>query len=151
VDLVKELPRLLPLAIAWAETTSAEALSRGTSLNESGIAIARRVGVREPDRIRVVVLDEIPVPQDPTLRQAAIEAGLLGPRFGGLTLGYAIFLSAGDTRPQLLAHEYRHVAQYESFGSIASFLSTHLPDVATVGYFNSLLEQDARAFESVVP
>ena len=89
--------------------------------------------------------------QDPTLRQAAIEADLLGPRFSGLTLGYAIFLSAGDTQPHLLAHECRHVAQYESFGSIASFLSTHLQEVAKVCYFNSALEQDARAFESVVP
>jgi hypothetical protein len=148
---MQELPKLLPLAIAWAEAESTAALARGNTLSELGLALARKVGVQHAEKIRVVVADEIPMPSEPLLRQAALEAGLLGPGFSGLTLGYAIFLCRRDQRPQLLAHECRHVAQYESFGSIAHFLATHLRDVVTLGYYDAPLEQDARAFENCAP
>jgi hypothetical protein len=49
--------------------------------------------------------------------------------------------------PRLLSHECRHVHQYEAHGSIAAFLPVYLEQIATVGYRNSPLEQDARAHE----
>lgn len=147
-DLLERLPALLPAAIEWAEAQSAQGRLRGRPLNAEGLALARKVGVVYPERVRVVRVDEMPGPTDPALREAALEAGLLGPQFAGLTLGYTIFVRKGDERIELLAHECRHVAQYESFGSIAAFLATHLRDVVRLGYWDSPLEQDARAFET---
>jgi hypothetical protein len=48
---------------------------------------------------------------------------------------------------QLLAHECRHVAQYEMAGSVAAFLTVYLHQLVTVGYDNSPFEIDARAHE----
>jgi hypothetical protein len=126
---------------------------RGTGRHHAepaGLALARKVGVQQPEKIRVVRVQEIPMPRHGPLRAAAVQVGF-GPDLTGLTLGHAIFLCEHDQRLQLLAHECRHVAQYESFGSIAAFLTKHLRDVATVGYYNSPLERDARACENYVP
>lgn len=147
-DLLDRLPVLLPLAVEWAETESARGQLRGRPLNHEGLALARKVGVVHPERVRVLAVHEMPVPTDPVLRDAGIAAGLIGPQFAGLTLGYTIFVREGDERIELLAHECRHVAQYESFGSIGAFLATHLRDVVRLGYWDSPLEQDARAFET---
>ena len=149
-DLLHRLPELLPLATTWAEAQSTRGTDKGRPLNDAGLTLARRVGVAHPERIRIVVVDELPMPDDPVLRTAGVQAGLIGPQFGGLTLGYVIFMREGDERLELLAHECRHVAQYESFGSIGAFLATHLRDVIKFGYWNAPLEQDARAFESCV-
>jgi hypothetical protein len=151
VNLPEALPTLLPLATAWAEGEAKAGWARGVPLDDAGTRLARKVGVVHPERIRVVTVRELPMPTDPLLNQAARAAGLLGPGFAGLTLGHTIFLRAGDERIRLLAHECRHVAQYESFGSIGLFLATHLRDVARVGYWDSPLEQDARAFEHHEP
>jgi len=149
-DLLKRLPELLPLATAWAEAQSTHGARLGKPLNEAGVTLARRVGVAHPERIRIVVVKELPMPDDPVLRAAGLQAGLIGAQFSGLTLAYVIFVREGDERIELLAHECRHVAQYESFGSIGGFLATHLRDVIQVGYGDAPLEQDARAFESCV-
>jgi hypothetical protein len=56
IDLRTALPSLLPGAIEWAVARSQEAAARGRSLSEREIAIARAVGVRQPELIRVAVV-----------------------------------------------------------------------------------------------
>jgi hypothetical protein len=72
--------------------------------------------------VRTRLVDHLPVPDNPLLREAALQVGLLGPGAVGLTLGYSIFVVTGNMSPRLLAHECRHVRQYEAYGAIAKFL-----------------------------
>ena len=146
-DLPSLLPQLLAPAIAWAEKQSRQAEQEGQNLNPAGLEIAKRPGVQRPERIRMKTVDQLPLPAEPLLRQAAVETGLLGPSMVGLTLGYGIFVVRGYMTPRLLAHECRHVYQYEACGSIAEFLPVYLEQIATVGYHDAALEQDARAHE----
>ena len=146
-DLAAELPRLLPGAIAWAEARSGEILATGGGLNALGIRLARSVGVAHPERIRVLEVTAMSLPEDPQLRFAALQTGLLGPNIAGLTLGYGIYIIAGHGSNRLISHECRHVFQYEVAGSIAAFLPVYLHQIATVGYEHSPLEIDARAHE----
>jgi len=46
-----------------------------------------------------------------------------------------------------LAHECRHVYQYEAVGSIAAFLAVYLEQIAKVGYWDAPFQQDARSHE----
>lgn len=147
MDLRAELPTLLPLAIEWAEATSFEAENIGISLSPSGEEIARRVGVQYPERIRIVIVDQLPRPQHPAIRAAADATGLLGPDMTGITLGYSVFVRQGFDTIRLLSHEFRHVFQYEQAGSIASFLPTYLSQIVEVGYMEAPLEIDARSHE----
>lgn len=145
MDLSAELPRLLPKAVAWAESESARFLRSGKPLDASQCALARAAGVRSPDRVRVALVDAIPRPGDAQLREAAAQVGLLGPNTVGLALGYAVLLKADfASDSDVLAHELRHVRQYECYGSIKAFLSVYLPQLVQFGYEHAPLEIDAR-------
>ena len=147
MDLRTELPRLLPGAIAWAQSQAAHVAEVGVALNEAGLDLARRVGVANPQRIRLKVVNALPLPDDPTLSAAAIQAGLLGPNMVGLTLGYSIFVRDGHITARLVSHECRHVQQYETHGSIEAFLPIYLVQVITLGYANAPFELDAHEHE----
>ena len=95
MDLQALLPQLVPRAIAWAETISAEAATTGDTLSDAGLVIARLVGVQFPEQIRIVVVNQLPIPTDPELQVAALQTGMLGPTMTGLTLGYSIFICQG--------------------------------------------------------
>jgi hypothetical protein len=146
-DLLSALPGLLPSAIAWAEEQCERTQRTGQPLDTAGLAMAARVGVQHPERIRTQLVDALPLPEEPALHQAALATGLLGPGMIGLTLGHSIFIVRGYMGNLLLSHECRHVYQYETHGSIAAFLPLYLLQIATVGYLGAPFEQDARAHE----
>lgn len=145
MNLREALPRLLPKAVAWAQEESRKVLERGDPLGQSDTRLAGQAGVRSPDRVRVSFVEAIPFPSDPELREAAVQTGLLGPDTIGLTLGYGVLLRRGFESDALLAHELRHVHQYECYGSIAAFLSVYLHQIVQFGYRDAPLEADARA------
>jgi len=141
------LPDLLPLVLAWAEETSRIMLRRGLPLDARGIKLARAVGVAHPERIRILTVPHVPPPEDPELRQLALEQNLIGPRTRGLTLGYGIFIVEGQMDSGLLSHECRHVHQVEVAGSLDVFLPKYLTQIAEFTYDHAPYELDARAHE----
>lgn len=87
------------------------------------------------------------MPDHPLLAYAAQMTGLIGPGMVGLTLGYGVFVCEGHDNSRLVAHELRHVYQYERVGSISKFLEIYLQQIAAFGYQDAPLEIDARAHE----
>ena len=148
-DLAAVLPKLLPQAIEWVEFRSAEILSSGQPLTTEGINVARSVGVLDPNRIRVELVQSLPLPDDQKLRDVALQTGLLGPDMAGVTFGYGIYVCTDHVTNRLLAHECRHVFQYEDAGSIAAFLPVYLQEIVQYGYFESPFEVDARQYEYI--
>jgi hypothetical protein len=147
LDLASILPQLLPKAIEWAETRSGEILSTGRALSEVEISLAQAVGVTKPECIRVSFVPALPLPDDPELRDAALQTGLLGPGMVGLTLGHGIYVCDGHISNRLISHECRHVYQYETAGSIRDYLPLYLQQIVTFGYHEAPFEADARAHE----
>ena len=147
IDLASVLPVLLPKAIDWAIARSNEILSHGEPLSETGIKLATAVGVSQPERVRVIAVAELPLPDDAELRSVALETGLLGPDMIGLTLGYGIYVCDGHNDNRLISHECRHVYQYEAAGSIENFLPIYLQQIAIHGYHDAPFEIDAREHE----
>ncbi len=145
--LAQTLPLLQPFAIAWARTHERRILANGRALSEHETRIARAVGVQAPERIRVHVVDDLTLVLNPLLRFFARHAGMLSAGTIGLTLGHGIYIRNDSYSARLLAHECRHVHQYEAAGSIAIFLPRYLRQVVTVGYRDAPYEVDARAHE----
>lgn len=141
------LPALIPQAIHWAEATAEYAAISGRLLNEQERDIACRVGVEQPEKIRLMFVDEMPYPEHHMLQAAAMATDFLGPQTRGLTLGYSVVVQRGHADDRLLSHEFRHVYQYEQAGSIAAFLPVYLEQVVDFGYADAPLEIDARAHE----
>ena len=140
------------LAADWAQSYASRALAQGAPLTAAQVAIARKVGVRDPSKVRVQVVEELPAPQDPVLVAAAGRIGLMPQAASGMTLGYAVLLKRGAEKDaRLLSHELRHVAQYEEKGGIRPFLAVHIPQLMQFGYEDSPFERDARAHEITRP
>jgi Domain of unknown function (DUF4157) len=147
-ELAARVPAIAAAAADWAERYAAESLASGRALTASEQELARSVGVREPSRVRVRVVDVLPSPDHPMLVAAAGSVGLMPQAASGMTLGHAVILrhgAEGDRR--LLSHELRHVAQYEARGGIRPFLAEHIPGLLQFGYEGSPFEVDARAHE----
>jgi hypothetical protein len=148
-ELASQLPIMTPRIVDWAEDHAAGVLRSGSVAPAELQALARKVGVREPSRIRIAVVDRIPLPEDGALKLAAGQVGLSQSSAAGMTLGYAVIIHRGYERDlRLLSHEFRHVAQYEESGGIRAFLAIHLPHLLQFGYEDSPFEVDARAHEA---
>jgi len=140
----EEFEGLLLLASDWAADQEARILKEGEPLTESQLALARRVGVSRPQRVRLLRVEQIPRPSNPALVAAADATGLLSPYTTGLTIHYGIFIRAdswGDVR--LLAHELVHIRQYERTGGIYPFLRQYLLECVTDGYPDAPMEKEA--------
>jgi hypothetical protein len=148
-DLAAVLPKLLPQAVKWVELRSSQILSSGQPLTSAGITVARAVGVLHPDRIRVELVESLPLPDDQILQDVALQTGLLGPDMAGVTFGYGIYFCTDHVTNGLLAHECRHVFQYEDAGSISAFLPVYLQEIAKRGYIECSFEVDARQYELI--
>ena len=147
--LLSQFEKLLPLAAKWAAAVEKRILREGVALSEQGLADARALGVREPERVRLLALACAPTPTDLTLKTAAAAIQFLTPATRGLALRYGIFVRNdcwGER--QLIAHELVHTAQYERLGGIRPFLRQYLTECLTVGYPAGPMEQEAIAMVS---
>jgi len=121
-------------------------LCEGIRLSEAELADAKQIGVRNPERVRLLRVENIPVPAHPMLKAAAASINFLTAAPRGLALNFGIFVRAdywGDRA--LIAHELVHTAQYQRLGGILPFLQTYIFQCATVGYRNAPLELEAIA------
>lgn len=144
---MKELRQWLPLVTAWARRHHDLIQDNGVELSDDAVDLARSVGVVEPNRIRVMLVDEIPFHDDQAIYSLAKSIGMLSGQVQGITFGHSIYIVRGHQSLQLFSHEFRHVHQYETLGSIGEFMEVYLEQVLIFGYHQAPLERDAREFE----
>ena len=136
--------QLLPLAVKWAEQQEAHILKNGVPLTAAQINDARLVSVVNPQKVRLLKVSQIPLPDEPLLKNAAQSVSLITPNTIGLTLQYGILVRSdfwGDRR--LIVHELVHVAQYEKLGGFSGFLNQYLQECIKFGYPQAPMEQEA--------
>ena len=137
---------LLPIAAQWATEQERRVLCEGVRLNEIEMGDAKAIGVRHPERVRLLRVDMVPVPAHPMLRAAAASMNFLTAAPRGLALNYGVFVRADHWRDRaLIAHELVHVLQYQRLGGVLPFLQTYICQCATLGYPNAPLELEASA------
>lgn len=130
----------------WAEKIDTEGLQVGHPLDQKHLDIAKEIGIKNPEKIRLVYVDEVPFPRENSLLKFIGEtAGLIGDGIvnNAQVFGYSIYIRKGfqmDT-PKL-AHELVHVLQVER-ASFKDVLSGHLLGVLEHGYEDSPIEAEA--------
>ena len=145
-SILSQFEMLLPLAAAWATEQEQRIVREGVPLSQREVGDASSVGVREPERIRLLRVEAIPRPSQPQLKAACDAIDFLTPATRGLTLGYGIFIRSDCWGDRLLVvHELAHVAQYERLGGILAFLRKYLFECLTMGYAAAPLELEAIA------
>ena len=143
-SLSSQLQVLLPLAVEWATEQQNRILNEGVPLSLRELADALRVGVKDPERVRLLQVETIPAPTHPALKAAYLAGNLAPAAPRGLTLHHGVFIRADHWRNRgLIVHELVHTAQYERLGGIEPFLRQYLMECVTVGYSKSPMENEA--------
>ena len=142
----EKFERFASLACQWAKKQEAYILKHGTPLGPRQIADAERVGVKDCARVRVLVVDRIPLPDDHELAEAARHAQIITDASRGVAIGHGIIIRADSWQNrELLLHQFVHVAQCERSGGLESFVSEYLCDRRTCRDFSvGSLEDEAR-------
>ena len=143
-----ELEALLPSASQWFAHMEADALQRGEPLNLQELGFTKTIGIKLPEKIRLLKVDAIPHPADSALAYAAEQIGLSGVNTVGRTFRYGIYVRSDRWRDiEIVAHELAHTHQYERLGGILPFLRQYVSECRAFGYSNSPLELEAKAIE----
>jgi|1186.fasta_scaffold130818_2 hypothetical protein len=141
---LEQFDMLVPLAAEWAAQQQERILRDGVPLSLRETADALRVGVQDPERVRLLQVDIIPSPTHPVLQAAYQKINFVPSAPRGLTIHYGVFVRSDYWRDRaLIVHELVHTAQYERLGGIPPFLRQYLVECATVGYYKSPLENEA--------
>lgn len=121
--------RFAPLACQWAERQEAYILKHGAPLTARQLADARKAGIQDCARVRVLVVDRIPMPEDEELAEVARRAQIITEASRGVAIGHGIVIRADSWQNrEVLLHQMVHVAQRERSGSLESFVIEYLSD-----------------------
>lgn len=138
------LPAFVAVAARWVAWHERKILRDGVPLTSEGLADAAHMGVAEPEYIRLMRVDSIPVLNGPFMQWLASRIPEISANTVGLTLGHGIYISSpwwGDRH--LVAHECVHVGQYERCGSASAFLTKYFSQCIVDGYPAAAMEQEA--------
>jgi len=142
----EQFRRFLPSACNWVLEQERFILERGVPLRGLQCSDAKRAGVIHPERIRLMYVDQIPIPVQPLLRAAAQAMKLNTPGTPALALRYGTYIRSecwGQRWP--VVHQLAHVAQFERLGSVRAFMECFLYQCLVVGYPSAPIEQEAIA------
>jgi hypothetical protein len=137
---------LLPLAYQWAKVQEEFVLARGVPLGPRHIADAGQAGVGEISRIRVLVVDRIPLPEDEELALGARRMGIITEDTRCIGFGYALIIRADAWNDrELILHNLVHIGQCERAGGLEQWVRHYLTDRASCPNFTiGPLEEEAR-------
>jgi len=143
-DIVSKI--LIPQYIEWGHETEVQGLKLGIPLDEEGLKLAKDIGVKSPEKIRIVYVDEVPFPYDNfALKVLGESVGAIGENIinEAQAFGYSIYVRKDYEfdRPRL-AHEIVHVLQIER-STFEDVTFQHLSDLAQYGYSKAPLEVEA--------
>lgn len=131
--------------LQWAEAMQKQIFQEGEPISYRDRLIASIAGIGDEEKVRILKVDKIVLP-DIELVNDLKKANILGTsKTLGMALGYAILLDNSATHDALI-HEFRHVAQYELFGDLKSYLTFYLRELIKFGYGDGPLENDAINF-----
>jgi len=135
---------VLPLASQWAEAKEKVVLENGDPLSNSQIEDAKHVGVKHPERVRILKVPQIPFPKHPVLKAAAEATQLITSSTVGLTVRYGIFVHSDFSDDRcVIVHELVHTSQYEKLGGFLPFIRKYLLQLINIGYPEAPMEQEA--------
>jgi len=107
----EDVQRNIPKAMRWVTQSEQACMETGQQLSPQRKRDAQAIGVQQIGVVRIMLSNEIPLPDDPELRQLVLQSGLGSSR--GITFGHGIVLKPGAYDRHLIAHELAHVMQYE--------------------------------------
>jgi hypothetical protein len=136
--------KFFPSVYDWIEQQENEIFVTGRNLYLNEMKVAKEIGIKNYDIIKILETDSVPQPKNKMLLEIGKEMGLINSRTNGICFRYGIFIHQNlKDKNATLCHELIHTLQYERLGSIEAFIKKYLKECYDVGYRNSTLELEA--------
>ncbi|WP_065188686.1 hypothetical protein [Shewanella woodyi] len=137
---------LLPQYIDWAYEIDKKGVDTGIPLGDKELSLASDIGIKYPEKVRIVYVDEVPFPYENFALKLFGEAvGFVGEGIvnNAQVFGYSIYARNGYelNRPKL-AHELVHVLQIER-SSLDATVTRYFSERAQYDYEDAPLEAEA--------
>lgn len=132
---------LIPVAMKWYANVERSLYKTGRVLTKAEKKQAIKLGVKHPDRIRVVVLEKFPAPNNQTSNNHFESARTMG--------NIILIKPKHKDNSVMLCHELVHIAQTDRMG-LKQFLERYALEREVLGYSRSLLENEAYARQQVI-
>jgi len=137
-----KIDALMPAAMTWYGNVHKALHKKGRRLTKSEKKQAVQLGVKNPDAVRVVILDKFPEPSGHIENNSHIE--------GARAMGNIIMIKPHLKNDSVvLCHELVHVAQKDRMG-LRNFLKQIALEKHILGYSKSLLEHEAYALQRII-
>lgn len=141
------LSKFMAYYVKWAEEIEARGQATGIPLDPDQTRLAAEIGIKHPEKVRLVFVDEVPFPtENPEIKLAGETFGFIGPGIvnNAQAFGYTVWVRKGFTldRPRL-AHELVHVWQIERSTSFAAYAGQYVSELIQHGHDKSPLELEA--------
>lgn len=138
--------RLLPAAYEWVKGQEEFVLARGVPLTSRQCEDARRAGVQDCSRVKVLVVDRIPLPDEPELAETAQRIGIITEDTRCVGFGHALIIHVNAWADrELIVHNLVHIAQCERSGGLEPWIRKYLGNRTTCQNFTiGTLEDEAR-------
>src|SRR2546423_574128 len=137
---------LLPVAYEWTKKQEEFVLAQGNPLGATHAWDAHLAGVEDCARIRVLVVDRIPLPENRKLAEAARRLRIITEDTRCMGFGHALIIrgDAWNDR-ELILHNLVHIAQCERSGGLEQWVRLYLGDRTNCPNFTvGSLEEEAR-------
>ena len=139
---------MLGIAHHWAKTQEEFVLKHGSRLSNRLMADAHLAGVKNPSRVKMLVVDRMPLPDDPQLAEISRRVGIITEETRCMGFGYALIIrvDAWNDR-ELILHNLVHIAQCERAGGLEPWCREYLGNRNSCAKFTiGSLEEEARQF-----
>ena len=140
-----DIEPLIDQALVWLQVEIAACQPLLRPLTPDEAELARATGVQRPELVRLGLVDRMPIPLEPALKQASVALGLFTEAMTALAAGYVVLIKQGHATPALLRHELRLVYHFEQAGSVEAYFRHYLSEVFQFGYGHTPMESDAAA------
>lgn len=132
---------LIPVAMKWYDDVEKSLYSKGRVLTKAEKKQAKKFGIKNPDSIRVVVLEKFPEPNNQTVNNHLEGARAMG--------NIILIKPQHKNNSVILCHELVHIAQTNRLG-LKSFLKQYALEREVLGYSRSLLENEAYTKQQII-
>ncbi len=141
-ETLAKIDALMPAAMKWYDNVDKALYNKGRELTNLEKKQAKQLGVRNPDAVRVVILDKFPEPTGHVVNNSHSE--------GARAMGNIIMMKPHLKNDSVvLCHELVHVAQKDRMG-LRNFLKQIALEKHILGYSKSLLENEAYALQQSI-
>ncbi|MCG8434703.1 MAG: hypothetical protein MJA83_11795 [Gammaproteobacteria bacterium] len=136
--------RLLGIVVAYSVNLEARALKEGRPLTAVEKDIAVEMGVKYPDKVRVLVVPSLGEPEDAYYHERMRAFGRPAGLGRATAKGYGVVIREDSVHMAIiLPHELVHVGQYERLGGIEPAQKLYLRQLEEFGYSDTPLENEA--------